>query len=143
MVITPLENIEDPQFEPAYLDNRVKSFLHYWLYLLETIKDQDNNLKFKELVHHDFSISKDSSNTANKMDALQSWINTIIPEKGEYTLCFENLTIQEKQDLSIEISFDLKRNDTCDNQSNLTITKQIWLLKNNTDHRFAQLKAVL
>ena len=140
--IQPTGSIENPQFVSAYAENRAKSFMHYWLYLMETI--EHNTDKFQELLAENFELNLSTSAKVTTFEAFKEWTNTIptrIQQSGHFP---KNLAIEENQDGTIQVSVDFEWQGISVDGSKPMIaeTHHDWLLENNTDERFARMKTM-
>ena len=137
--IVPTGNVENPQFQPSYADNRAKSFMHYWLYLMETASK--NGEKFKELLADNFQLNLSTTSMISTIEDFNEWISTI-PEKikvsGHYP---KNFSVKEGLDFSIKVSVDFEwEGISIDDKPMIAETHHEWLLENNFDERFARMK---
>lgn len=137
--IQPTGSIENPQFVSAYAENRAKSFMHYWLYLMETI--EYNTDKFQELLAEKFELNLSTSAKITTFDAFKEWANTV-PERIKSSGHFpKNLTVEKNQDGTIRVIVDFEwQGVSVDGKPMIAETHHDWLLENNTDERFARMK---
>lgn len=123
------ETIENPVFEDAYIENRSKSFLHYWLYLMSDSKG--NPAKFKELLAPEFSF-----------DPLKEEIVRLEQMKA-LLYSFKNFQFTLNTDKTISVSVDIERKGININDEKLTGEVHYeWILENNPDERFARMKVM-
>ena len=135
--LQPTGIIEDFVFEEAYTENRVKSFLHYWLYLLES----PNLDKFKELLDENFVLHLSNSETILNLDNFGNWISSTSAKFKSYTYQYKNLELLKNTDNTIKVKFDTElKVVTVENLKMITETHQEWVLTNDTEKRFAKMK---
>jgi hypothetical protein len=139
VTIQPTGTIENPQFESAYANNRAKSFMHYWLYLMETVAF--NRIKFKELLAENFELNMSTTSKIESLEKFNEWAVTIpqqILESGHYPKKFST---QENNDstISVSVNFDWE-GISIDNKPMVDETHHEWVLENNLDERFARMK---
>ncbi|MCX8490118.1 MAG: hypothetical protein ORN54_03535 [Cyclobacteriaceae bacterium] len=137
--ISPTGSIDNPQFQSAYVDNRAKSFMHYWLYLMETI--ENNAHKFKELLAEKFELNLSTSSKVSTLAGFNDWASSIplrIKESGHYP---KNFKAKENSDHTIDVSVDLEWiGISVDGKPMKAETHHDWVLENNLDERFARMK---
>lgn len=132
-------NIEPPQFQSAYAENRVKSFMHYWLYLMETV--ESNAHKFEELLAENFELNLSTAPKITALEKFYEWTATIpqrVKVSGHYP---KNLSIKENADNTIGVSVDFEwEGISIDNKPMIAETHHEWTLENNCDERFTLMK---
>jgi hypothetical protein len=137
--IQPTGNIEPPQFISAYAENRAKSFMHYWLYLMETI--ESNADKFKELLAGNFELYLSTSSMVDTLEKFTEWAASVpkqIKASGHYP---KNLLVKENADKTINLSVDFEwEGISIDDKPMIAETHHEWVLENNPDERFARMK---
>ena len=132
-------NIDKPEFQSAYAENRAKSFMHYWLYLMET--SQVNKDKFKELLAENFELHMTSSGKIDSMEDFNKWINTVASKVKESAHYIENFKVLENEDGTLSVSVDFNFEGISVEDKPITAkTHHEWLLENNLDERFARMK---
>jgi hypothetical protein len=137
--IRPTGSIEPPQFVSAYPENRAKSFMHYWLYLMETI--ESNAYKFKELLAENFELHLSTSSMVDTLDKFNEWA-TSVPKQIKASSHFpKNLLVKENTDKTISVSVDFEwEGISVDDKPMIAETHHEWILENNPDDRFAKMK---
>jgi hypothetical protein len=70
--IKPTGETKD-EFEDAYPVNRIKSLMHYWLALMESL--DGDVLPFKEILADDFLLNFSTASQINSIDKLHVWLN--------------------------------------------------------------------
>ncbi|EEM05528.1 MULTISPECIES: hypothetical protein [Bacillus] len=93
MHLEPTGTVENPQFKSAYAENRAKSFMHYWLYLMKTASV--NSDKFKELLADQFELNLSTTSKVNTLKGFNEWLATIsnqVKQSGHYP---ENFQLQK------------------------------------------------
>jgi hypothetical protein len=140
--IQPTGNIEPPQFVSAYAENRAKSFMHYWLYLMETI--ENNAYKFKELLAENFELHLSTSSMVDTFDKFNEWAASVpkqIKASGHY---LKNLSVKENADKIISVSVDFEwEGISVDVKPMIAETHHEWILENNPDKRFTRMKKMV
>ncbi|MGF9964411.1 hypothetical protein [Bacillus rhizoplanae] len=132
-------NVENPQFKSAYATNRAKSFMHYWLYLMETVSvDSD---KFKELLAEQFELNLSTGSKIDTLKGFNEWLTTIsnqVKQSGHYP---KNFSVTENTDNTISVSVDFEwEGISVENKPMVAETHHEWVLENNLDERFARMK---
>lgn len=123
------ETIENPVFEDAYIENRSKSFLHYWLYLMGDLNG--NEAKFKELLAPEFSFD-----LLREESARQEQMKAILHS-------FKNFQFTLNSDQTISVSVDIERKGININDEKLSgEVHHEWILENDPDDRFARMKVM-
>ncbi|CAI8896281.1 MULTISPECIES: hypothetical protein [Bacillus] len=137
--IEPIGNVENPQFTSAYADNRAKSFMHYWLYLMETASV--NGDKFKELLAEQFELNLSTGSEIDTLKGFNEWLATAssqVKQSGHYP---KNLSVTENVDNTINVSVDFEwEGISVDNKPMVAETHHEWVLENNLDERFARMR---
>lgn len=132
-------NIDEPKFEVAYPENRAKSFMHYWLYLMETVGV--NGAKFKELLANEFELDLSTIGKIETLETFEQWIATIPNQIKDSAHYVKNFSVRENEDntLSVSVNFEWE-GISADNKSMIAETHHEWILENNLDERFARMK---
>jgi hypothetical protein len=104
--LQPTGNIENPQFISAYADNRAKSFIHYWLYLMETI--ETNAEKFKELLVENFQLNMSTTSMIDSWDGFTLWAASVPQRIKESSHTSKNFSAKENADGSISVAVDFE-----------------------------------
>lgn len=137
--LQPTGNIEHPQFVSAYAANRAKSFMHYWLYLMETIGD--NAHKFKELLAENFELHLSAGLMVDTTDKFNEWAASVpkqITASGHHP---KNLSIKDNADSTISVAVDFEwQGISIQDKPMIAETHHEWVLENNSDERFARMK---
>ncbi|MFB7121829.1 hypothetical protein [Bacillus tropicus] len=137
--LEPIGTVENPQFTSAYTDNRAKSFMHYWLYLMETASV--NGDKFKELLAEQFELNFSTGSKIDTLEGFNAWLVTAadrVKHSGHYP---KNLSVTENTDHTINVSVDFEwEGISVDNKPMVAETHHEWVLENNLDERFARMK---
>ncbi|CAI8717897.1 hypothetical protein [Chryseobacterium sp. IT-36CA2] len=137
LILQPTGIVEDFKFEEAYSENRVKSFMHYWLYLMEC---PDAN-KFKELVDDNFLLNLSSGETISDFESFKNWIISNASKLKTSTHQYKNLEISNQNNTEIKVKVDFEwKGITIDNKKMIAETHHQWILLNNTENRFAKMK---
>ncbi len=141
LTLTPTNEIKEFRFEPAYAENRVKSFMHYWLFLMETEKGRSD--KFKELLCTDFSVQSSDGQVIDSFSAFDVWFRSISePILSSAHIC-KNIKIAENVDSSLSFSADFEWEGINTKHEKMTAeTHHEWVLENDMDERFARMKTM-
>ncbi len=139
--LSPAGEIKDFIFKSAYAENRSKSFLYYWMYLMETTSE--NSKLFNELLAADFSLKTSGEKELNTVDAFNGWIQDISANISAGSHTYKNLVILEREEdlFAVSVDFDWTGVNT-DNKKMIGETHHEWVLVNNKDERFARLKKI-
>lgn len=141
VTLQPTGNIDPPQYLPAYVENRAKSFMHYWLYLMETI--ETNHYKFEELLAVGFELNMSKTSQITTFEQFNEWAKTT---SLEIKLCGyfpKNLMIKENLDKTINVTVDFEwKGVSIDDKPMIAETHHEWTLENNLDERFARMKTM-
>lgn len=139
--LEPIGNVENPQFTSAYAENRAKSFMHYWLYLMETASV--NGGKFKELLAEQFELNLSPGSKIGTLEGFNEWMTTAsnqVKQSGHYP---KNLSVTENADNTINVDVDFEwEGISVDNKQMVAETHHEWVLENNLDERFARIKTM-
>jgi hypothetical protein len=139
--LQPTGNIENPQCISAYAENRAKSFMHYWLFLIETI--ESNADKFQELLADKFELHLSSGLMIDTLEKFNEWAASVpkqVKASGHHP---KNLSIKENADSTISVSVDFEwQGISFDDKPMIAETHHEWVLENNSDERFAKMKAM-
>lgn len=137
--LEPIGTVENPQFTSAYAENRAKSFMHYWLYLMETASVNGN--EFKELLAEQFELNLSTGSKIDTLKGFNEWLATAssqVKQSGHYP---ENLSITENTDNTIHVSVDFEwEGISAENKPMIAETHHEWVLENNLEERFARMK---
>ncbi|MDG3086216.1 hypothetical protein P7F88_08905 [Vibrio hannami] len=104
IVITPTV-AQGNSYSDAYLDNRAKSLMHYWLGLIEKL---DGNIEpFKEILADKFEINFPSTKV-DSLEKLEAWANGIPTHVELSTHYIENLSVKPLGDnrFQLYVEFD-------------------------------------
>ena len=135
--LQPTAVVADFVYEEAYTENRIKSFMHYWLYLLEC----PNIEKFKELLNPDFELQLSTGEKIFDLQHFENSINSISSKLKFNTHIFKNIKIESNKDKTIIVSLDLDwKGINQNNEKMIAETHHYWVLTNNTEERFARMK---
>ncbi|MDI9363540.1 MAG: hypothetical protein QM541_01220 [Flavobacterium sp.] len=135
--LQPTGIVDDFKFEEGYTENRAKSFMHYWLYLME----RPNVEKFKELLDENFILHLSSGENISDFAAFKTWLESSSSKLKTSTHSYKNLEIVNNQDstISVKVNFEWK-GITVDAKKMIAETHHEWTLSNNTEERFARMK---
>lgn len=129
--------IEEFKFEAAYPQNRTKSFMHYWLYLMENPDAE----KFKELLAPDFSLKLTSNDEIKTFSKFEEWLKSISARVLTSFHSYKNFEVKDNKDntFTVSVDFDWKGINVAEEKM-IAETHHEWLLTNNLDERFARMK---
>ncbi len=135
--LQPSGVVEEFKFEEAYAENRVKSFMHYWLYLMEC----PNFNKFKELLDNNFVLHLSTGDSISDHESFKRWIDSTAFKIKTSTHQYKNLEILNSNNtiLKVKVDFDWK-GITTNNEKMIARTHHEWILSNDTENRFAKMK---
>ena len=139
--IQPTGNIENPEFISAYVDNRAKSFMHYWLYCIETANG--NSTHFKELLATKFELNLSTNELIDNYEKFDKWIVSIhnpIKISGHKPKNFSS-KLNDDQTISVSVDFEWQ-GVSVDDKEMTAETHHEWNLENNLDERFARMKTM-
>ncbi|WP_240338342.1 hypothetical protein [Peribacillus alkalitolerans] len=97
--LEPTSTIENPQFQSAYAENRAKSFMHYWVYLMETASV--NSDKFTELLADQFELDLSTTSKVTTLEGFNEWLATIPNQEKQSGHYPKNLSVTENTDHTI------------------------------------------
>ena len=138
LALQPTGVVEEFNFEKAYALNRAKSFMHYWLYLME----RPDVERFKELLDDNFELHLSSGNTITDLETFEKWILSNASKLKTSTHQYKNLEVVDNQDtIVVRVTFDWK-GITVTDEKMIAETQHEWVLSNNTELRFAKMKTM-
>lgn len=137
--LKPTAEVKEFKFEAAYPENRTKSFMHYWLYLMEN----PNSNKFKELLADDFCLQLSSGEPITSLSKFEEWLKSVSATILTSTHSYKNFTVVENKDNTfiVTVDFDWKGINVKDEKM-VAETHHEWLLTNNMNERFARMKTM-
>lgn len=130
--------IEAERFRDAYVENRARSFLHYWLVLMESL-DGDAS-RFPELLATDGFVLDFSTGAEpmTSMDALAAWLSTVPTQLSKSSHQVENRRIEGDDEIAVSVDFPW-RGVRIDGASMKARTHHDWKLV-DTGERFLRLR---
>ncbi|MBM7702266.1 hypothetical protein [Metabacillus iocasae] len=139
--LEPIDPVEPPEFTCAYADNRAKSFMHYWLYLMETAAV--NGEKFKELLAESFELNLSTGGKIDTIEGFEEWLSTVSSRVKASAHYPKNLSVTEKEDQTIHVSVDFDWEGlSVNDEPMIAQTHHEWILENDADERFARMKTM-
>ncbi|PWA10494.1 hypothetical protein DB891_04490 [Flavobacterium laiguense] len=137
--LKPTGEVKEFIFEDAYPENRVKSFMHYWLYLMEN----PNSDKFRELLAADFALQLSAGQNITALPEFDEWMKSISSRILTSSHSYNNLKIVDNEDntFTVFVDFDWK-GININNEKMIAETHHEWLLTNNMEERFARMKTM-
>lgn len=128
--------VDEFRFEEAYSENRVQSFLHYWLYLME----QPDVLRHRELLTDSFSLELSDGQTITTIQQFNEWMGQATAQVATSSHQHKNLIFRTSNE-GFEVSVDLEwKAIRTDGKKIVAETHHQWVLSNNMDERFARMK---
>ncbi|WP_295756169.1 hypothetical protein [Undibacterium sp.] len=128
-------------FEPAYAENRSKSFMHYWLYLLETANG--DSTKLHELLADDFSLELSEGQHISNLPQFDTWISAIPQRLSASSHAYKNFKVLDHGDQSFSVTLDFDwQGFNLQGQAMRAESQHEWLLENDMELRFAKLKSM-
>ena len=138
--LKPTAEVQEFHFEDAYPENRAKSFMHYWLYLMEN----PNGDQFRELLADDFSLQLNAGQNITTLSEFDVWIESISEKILTSTHSYKNLKIVDNRDHTFTVSVDFDwKGININNEKMIAETHHEWLLSNNMEERFARMKTMI
>ena len=133
--------IKEFKFEPRYAENRSKSFMHYWLYLIETAHQQSG--KFKEILASDFNLQLSEGRTITQFAEFEQWLASIPKQIITSTHAAKNFSVVDAGNnlLNVSVDFDWK-GINLEGKNMVGQTHHEWVLVNDMEERFARLKTM-
>jgi hypothetical protein len=137
--LTPTGEIQEFTFQPAYAENRSKSFMYYWFYLLETLPQSID--KYSELLAADFSIELVDGSLIESEQALRSYFESFATKIKTGIHTFSTVQVKEIEEDLFSVSIDIDwKGISITNENMVFGTRHEWILENTKDERFARLK---
>lgn len=137
--LAPTGVIDPPAFEAAYAENRARSFMHYWLYLVEM--PETSAPKFRELLAPDFILELSTTGTLTTLEQVDAWLASIPPRIKAAAHFPKNVSVKEQADGSISVSVDFDwEGISAAGEPMIAETHHEWTLVNDPDERFARMK---
>jgi hypothetical protein len=138
LTLIPTGEIKEFIFTPAYAENRSKSFIYYWFYLMETMPQ--NLDVFSELLGADFTIQLDGEKTMQSLDDLKAYVISLRGNVVSGVHDITSIQIKEVEEDVFSLSMDVYWSGlSIDSKQLERRTKHEWILRNNKDERFARL----
>ncbi len=128
----------DDTFKDSYPNNRVNSFMYYWLANMEQL---DGNITpFKELLTDDFELNF-TSGQVNNIEDFEKWLNNAPKQLNQSSHHPKDLTIEVVNETTYIVSvvfdwFGIAKNG----QKMKAITQHNWIIVDNINERFARIK---
>jgi len=140
--LTPTGEIKDFIFQSAYAENRCKSLIYYWFYLIEILPHNFEN--FTELVAAEFSIQLVDGVVIKSTKELSAYFETVSSKikTGIHRIFDIDIKQVEEDVFSVAMNVNWKGIST-DGQQLTRDTKHEWLLVNNKEEQFARIKNMI
>jgi hypothetical protein len=138
LTLTPTGEIKEFVFTSAYAENRSKSFIYYWFYLMETMPQ--NLDVFSELLGADFTIQLGGETTMQSFGDLKAYVISLREKVASGVHDITSIQINEVGEDVFSLSMDVYWSGySMDSKQLERRTKHEWILRNNKDERFARL----
>ncbi len=97
--------VEDTEFRDAYLENRVKSFVHYWSFLMEALDGEAE--PFREVLASDgFALHfSTSSEPMTRHEQLATWLAAVPTQLSESSHEVEDLSFVDGDEIAVSLDF--------------------------------------
>lgn len=139
--LKPTGEVKQFKFESAYAQNRAKSLMHYWLYLVET-SHQDSG-KFQEILAPNFALQLSDQTHISNLAQLTQWLASIPKRIQSSTHAYNNLQVTERADGTMQLSVDFDwKGINLAGQHMVGATHHEWVLANHMDERFARIQSM-
>lgn len=140
--LRPIGNSLDTTFVDAYAENRLKSFTHYWLYLMET--SQGDAAPFKELLVEPYALDLGQANPVATWQGFETWAKSVPTwlAKSSHKIINESTAPApsiESGLIKAYWEFDWQ-GLSIKNQPMIAETHHRWVLNANQGLRFASMK---
>lgn len=137
--LRPTGEVKEFRFEAAYAENRTKSLMHYWLYLIETA--HLDSAKFAEILAPQFELFLSDGTRIADLNQLKQWLDSIGTRIQTSTHRPENFVLEElgEDNYRVRVDFVWKGIDRSGQWLGAS-TRHEWLLTNAKDERFARIR---
>ncbi len=137
--LIPTGPVDPPLFTDAYPANRALSFMHYWLYCIETAGGKAE--RFRELLADSFQLHLSTTRLTDSWEKFEQWIASISERVKMSGHTPKNFQASENPDQAINVSVDFEwQGISVDDKNMIAETHHEWILENNLDERFARMK---
>ncbi len=135
----PTATLAETPFVEAYPSNRAKSFMHHWLYLMET--GNGNASGFKPLLAKDFAVDLGGPTPATTWEAFEAWFKTVPTWLKESAHTVKDLNIATSADglLTLAMQFDWHGTHV-DGSPMIAKTEHNWTLQPQAGQAFAAMQ---
>lgn len=138
--LLPTENLGSDKFIDAYPENRSKSLIYYWFYILDNF--EGNEQKVKELLAENFEFYF-FDKSATDYDQFVHIVKDSYKELESGFHAPKNIQTVQLEKNNYSISFDLEwYGITKDGKRLVGEVHQDWTIINNPDERFAKIKDI-
>ena len=138
--LMPTATLANGTFEDAYAENRSKSFMYYWLYLMDDSDAWDNRLG--ELLATNFTVRSDNL-VASDDEELRSWLKR---EKRKKIYSIHIMKAQKTStnpDGTIQAVVEVEwKGVSRTGRTTVGVFQYTLMLENHLDERFARLKSL-
>ena len=127
-------------FKDAYVDNRARSLMHYWLALIE---DPSRNIEpFKEIFADGFALNF-STGKISDAASLEKWFRGPASAVAASTHVIENFKAEAVGPTEFKVSAEFEWEGILPNNAEMTArTRHSWLIVDNPKERFARIKSM-
>lgn len=142
LTLIPLIKIQEFTFQSAYIENRSKSLMYYWFYLIEILPQKVE--KFTELLAEDFSIQLVDGTFLKSQNDVRTYFESVLTKIKTGIHSFSEIHITEIEEDVFSVSMKVSWKGFSKDGEELTRdTRHDWLLENNKDDRFARIKKMV
>lgn len=131
--------LADTTFVSAYAENRIASFVHYWLYLIET--GQGDASAFRELLSENFTLDFGQEEAIKEWSGFAAWFQSI-PGWLRHSAHFLSQNLRRENSpnaYTTELSFDWQ-GVSVDGHPMIAKSVHNWILLDQKGNRFAQMQ---
>lgn len=137
--LRPLKTLDDTTFVSAYEDNRLRSFTHYWLYLMETAHGDAK--PFQELLSSKFSLAMGGPQPYTKFADFAAWYKSVPSWLAKSSHTVQNMEAKAVGEnlINAKLSFDWQGLSR-DGKPMVARTAHQWVLEDQASRRFPTMK---
>ncbi len=138
VTIQPTGTLGPFEFQDAYPSNRVRSLVHYWLYLVETGAQRPQ--AFQELLAPGFSMVVDGQAWVSQWVDMEQWLHSLPQRVRSSSHQLRSLQLRPVSEnvWEVDMAFDWRGQDP-QGRSLAAQTRHQWLVHNDPDERFARI----
>jgi len=137
--ITVSGKVDSVYYEDTYLNNRVLSLLHAWLFHVEG-QDKDVN-DFLELLTDDFYLNFSEQTQLDSKEKLEEWLKVASTTVKVSNHTPENVVVEKTGDHTYLLNVDLVWSGIAANDAKMRAkTHHTWQISDDVNERFARIK---